>query len=116
MAPTKRPPRYDRARAVAELSARDARLRRLIERAGPFTPMLGSSQSPFEALLRSILYQQLHGKAATSPLIPPHSTCWTHPTSSSAPQACRTTRPSPSATSPPKPSTAPSPRWPESTA
>ena len=61
-----RPPRYDRALAVAELSARDAKLGRLIERAGPFTMKLAGAQSPFEALLRSIIYQQLHGKAAAA--------------------------------------------------
>ena len=61
-----RPPRYDRALAVAELSARDPKLGRLIERAGPFTLRLSASQSPFEALLRSIIYQQLHGKAAAA--------------------------------------------------
>ncbi len=61
-----RPPRYDRALAVAELSERDAKLGRLIERAGPFTLRLPGAQSPFEALLRSIIYQQLHGKAAAA--------------------------------------------------
>ena len=59
-------PPYDSAQAIAELSARDPKLRRLIERAGPFTLRLASTQSPFEALLRSILYQQLHGKAAAA--------------------------------------------------
>lgn len=61
-----RPPRYDRSLAIAELTASDPKLGRLIERAGPFTLKLGSSQSPFEALLRSIVYQQLNGKAAAS--------------------------------------------------
>ena len=63
---TTRPPRYDRALALAELSARDPRLARLIDRAGPFTLTLSQTQSPFEALLRSIIYQQLHGKAAAA--------------------------------------------------
>lgn len=58
--------RYDHAAAVAELSAADPKLRRLIERAGPFTMKLATSQSPFEALLESIIYQQLHGKAAAT--------------------------------------------------
>ena len=66
MTPGTRPPRYDRALALAELSARDPKLGRLIERAGPFTLRLPASQSPFEALLRSIIYQQLHGKAAAA--------------------------------------------------
>ena len=61
-----KPPKYDRALAVAELSARDPKLGRLIERAGPFTLKLAGAQSPFEALLRSIIYQQLHGKAAAA--------------------------------------------------
>ncbi len=61
-----RAPRYDHAAAVAELSAADPKLRRLIERAGLFTMKLATSQSPFEALLESIIYQQLHGKAAAT--------------------------------------------------
>ena len=59
-------PPYDAALAVQELSARDPKLARLIERAGPFTLKLASSLSPFEALLESIVYQQLHGKAAAA--------------------------------------------------
>jgi len=62
----RRVPSYDYALAVAELSAADAKLRKLIERAGPFTMKLASAQSPFEALLESIIYQQLHGKAAAT--------------------------------------------------
>jgi len=61
-----RKPAYDTAAALAHLSARDARLRRLIERAGPFTMKLAHRQSPFESLLEAIIYQQLHGKAAAS--------------------------------------------------
>jgi len=64
--PRSRAPRYDHAAAIAELSAADGKLRRLIERAGPFTMKLASAQSPFEALLESIIYQQLHGKAAAT--------------------------------------------------
>ena len=59
-----RPPSYDTERALAELTVHDKKLARLIERAGPFTLRLRSTQSPFEALLRAIVYQQLHGKAA----------------------------------------------------
>lgn len=66
MSTPSRPPRYDRALALTELSARDPRLARLIDRAGPFTLTLSHSQSPFEALLRSVIYQQLHGKAAAA--------------------------------------------------
>ncbi len=39
---------------------------RLIARAGPFTLRVASAQSPFEALVESIVYQQLHGKAAAT--------------------------------------------------
>ena len=62
---TKKPP-YDTAEAVRALSAADPKLGALIARAGPFTLRLPAEQSPFEALLRSILYQQLHGKAAAA--------------------------------------------------
>lgn len=61
----KKPP-YDTSLAVEELAARDPKLGRLIERAGPFTLKLPGTQSPFEALLRAIIYQQLHGKAAAA--------------------------------------------------
>ncbi len=62
---THQPP-YDSQIAVAALSAADPKLARLIERAGPFTLRLASKQSPFEALAESIIYQQLHGKAAAT--------------------------------------------------
>jgi DNA-3-methyladenine glycosylase II len=61
-----RPPRYDSARALAELSAADPKLAKLIQRAGPFRLRISSTQSPFEALVESIVYQQLHGKAAAT--------------------------------------------------
>jgi DNA-3-methyladenine glycosylase II len=61
-----RPPRYDTAQAIRELTDSDPRLARLIARAGPFRLTLASTQSPFEALVRSIIYQQLHGKAAAA--------------------------------------------------
>jgi DNA-3-methyladenine glycosylase II len=61
-----RAPRYDSAAAIAQLSAADPKLGKLIERAGPFTLRVASSQSPFEALVESIIYQQLHGKAAAT--------------------------------------------------
>ncbi|HTV07898.1 MAG TPA: hypothetical protein VMD97_02495 [Candidatus Aquilonibacter sp.] len=62
---THKPP-YDTAAAIAELSAADPKLRKLIERAGPFILRLPVEQSPFEALAESIIYQQLHGKAAAT--------------------------------------------------
>ena len=44
----------------------DASTAALIDRAGPFTLRLDSSLSPFASLVESILYQQLHGKAAAT--------------------------------------------------
>ena len=61
-----RSPRYDHPTALRELAAADPKLGRLIERAGPFTLQLATTQSPFEALVESIIYQQLHGKAAAT--------------------------------------------------
>lgn len=61
-----RAPQYDSEAAMAHLSAIDPKLGRLMKRAGPFTLRLASSQSPFEALVESIIYQQLHGKAAAT--------------------------------------------------
>ncbi len=63
--PTHKPP-YDPAAATAALSAADSKLAKLIARAGPFTLSLPAQQSPFEALAESIIYQQLHGKAAAT--------------------------------------------------
>src|ERR1700744_413027 len=58
--------RYDATLACRELAAADPKLGELIKRAGPFTLKLKSQHSPFEALLESIIYQQLHGKAAAA--------------------------------------------------
>jgi DNA-3-methyladenine glycosylase II len=52
--------------AIAHLRARDPKLGGLIDRAGPFKLHIDQSVSPFESLLESILYQQLHGKAAAT--------------------------------------------------
>jgi DNA-3-methyladenine glycosylase II len=57
---------FDPAEAIAHLRAADAKLASLIDRVGLFTLRLDSSPSPFESLLESILYQQLHGKAAAT--------------------------------------------------
>jgi DNA-3-methyladenine glycosylase II len=62
----RRPVRYDAERACRELAAADPKLGELIARAGPFGLRLKSQHSPFEALLESIIYQQLHGKAAAA--------------------------------------------------
>ncbi|MHB8303338.1 MAG: DNA-3-methyladenine glycosylase family protein [Acidobacteriaceae bacterium] len=56
--------RYDHMRACLELAAADARLAKLMERAGPFALQLKPTHSTLEALLESIVHQQLHGKAA----------------------------------------------------
>jgi DNA-3-methyladenine glycosylase II len=57
---------FDPVEAVEYLKSRDAKLGALIERVGPFALRLDASPSPFESLLESILYQQLHGKAAAT--------------------------------------------------
>jgi DNA-3-methyladenine glycosylase II len=60
-----RKPSYDSAAALHHLSAADPKLARLIQRV-PFTLRIASAQSPFEALVESIVYQQLNGKAAST--------------------------------------------------
>src|SRR5271155_4949183 len=52
--------------AVRHLKKADPLLGKLIERVGPFTMTVAETQSPFEALLESIVYQQLSGKAAAT--------------------------------------------------
>lgn len=59
-----RPVRYDYAGACRHLATSDARLAALMERVGPFRLRLKPTHSTFEALLESIVYQQLHGRAA----------------------------------------------------
>lgn len=57
---------YDPTAAVAHLRRADVHLATAIEAAGPFALQPRPLQSPFEALLRSIVYQQLSGKAAAT--------------------------------------------------
>jgi DNA-3-methyladenine glycosylase II len=57
---------FDPEEAIAHLKVSDPKLGALIDRAGPFTMRLDPLPSPFESLLESILYQQLHGKAAAT--------------------------------------------------
>ncbi len=57
-------PRYDYTRAIAELTARDRRLGALIKCLGPFDLTLHRTGDLYASLIRSIIYQQLHGKAA----------------------------------------------------
>jgi 3-methyladenine DNA glycosylase/8-oxoguanine DNA glycosylase len=57
---------FDPDAAVAHLRAADARLGRVIERAGPFRLELKQTASVFGALAEAIVYQQLNGKAAAT--------------------------------------------------
>jgi DNA-3-methyladenine glycosylase II len=57
---------FDPAEAIAHLKKNDAKLGVLIDCVGEFRLRLDLSPSPFESLLESILYQQLHGKAAAT--------------------------------------------------
>jgi DNA-3-methyladenine glycosylase II len=57
---------FDPELAAKHLGRVDPRMRHLIRRAGPFTLQPQRMQSPFEALARAIVYQQLSGKAAAT--------------------------------------------------
>lgn len=57
---------YDPALAVTRLAGADAKMARLIERVGDFTLPPHERRSPFDMLLRSIVYQQISGSAAAS--------------------------------------------------
>jgi DNA-3-methyladenine glycosylase II len=60
---------YDPEEALAHLRAKDAKLGALIDRVeaiGGFTLKLDTTGPPFHSLLESIIYQQLHGKAAAT--------------------------------------------------
>ena len=57
---------FDPAEAIAHLRKNDPKLSVLIDCVGEFKLRLDRSPSPFESLLESILYQQLHGKAAAT--------------------------------------------------
>jgi len=57
---------FDQRKAIEHLKSADPKLGALIDRVGPFKLRLDNSISPFESLLESILYQQLHGKAAAT--------------------------------------------------
>jgi DNA-3-methyladenine glycosylase II len=57
---------FDPDEAVKHLRASDPKLATLIDRVGPFRLRLDHTVSPFDSLLESILYQQLHGKAAAT--------------------------------------------------
>ncbi len=57
---------FDPEEAVARLRRADRTLARVIKEAGPFTHRPEKMQSPFQALLRAIVHQQLSGKAANT--------------------------------------------------
>ncbi len=57
---------FDPDEAVSVLQRADRKLARVIEKAGPFTHRPQKLQSPFHALLRAIVFQQLAGKAAAT--------------------------------------------------
>ena len=57
---------FDPVAAVEHLRSRDRRLAKFMERVGPFRLRPADLQSPFEALLESIVYQQLTGRAAAT--------------------------------------------------
>ena len=53
-------------KAQRYLSKSDKKLAALIERAGPCTLSRTDTISPYQSLVRSVVYQQLHGKAAAT--------------------------------------------------
>lgn len=55
---------FDADEACEHLRQSDRRLAKVIDRVGPFALQLESLQSPFQALFRAIVYQQLSGHAA----------------------------------------------------
>lgn len=55
---------YDPNQAISELSKADKKLGKAIQKIGEFQLQPQRMTSPFEALARSIIYQQLSGKAA----------------------------------------------------
>jgi DNA-3-methyladenine glycosylase II len=57
---------YEPEEAERFLSRADPVLAELIGRAGPFSMKLRPMRDPFEALARNIIYQQLHGNAASA--------------------------------------------------
>ena len=60
-----RPPSYDVAAAIEHLRGSHPRMKALIEQVGPCT-LTTHNRPPFEALVQSIVYQQLNGRAAAT--------------------------------------------------
>lgn len=59
-------PPFDLAAACAHLKRRDRTLGQLIRSVGPCELEIAARQSPYQALFRSIVYQQLNGTAAAA--------------------------------------------------
>jgi DNA-3-methyladenine glycosylase II len=57
---------FDLSSAMKYLAAKDKRLARLIAETPPFQIEIEEAQSPYEALLESIAYQSISGKAAAT--------------------------------------------------
>lgn len=57
---------FDHKEAIAHLSRIDRRLARLIEESIEFKLEIEAAQSPYEALLKAIVYQSISGKAAAT--------------------------------------------------
>jgi len=57
---------FDVDAAARHLAGRDARLKRLIGETSPFALVMEELRSPYEALLQSIAYQSISGKAAAT--------------------------------------------------
>lgn len=57
---------FDPNEAITHLRSADPVMAALIKRVGPYALKLTPADSLFEAMLRSIVYQQLHGKAAAT--------------------------------------------------
>ena len=59
-------PPYDLAAATRHVSAKDRDLARVIRKVGPCELEISARQSPYQALVESIVYQQLAGHAAAT--------------------------------------------------
>lgn len=57
---------YDLDTAAAHVAGSDPVMAALIERAGPCRIEIGRMDTPFQSLLRAIVFQQLNGKAAAT--------------------------------------------------
>ena len=57
---------FDLAEATRHLSAKDEKLASLIAETAPFQTEVNAAQSPYEALMESIAYQSISGKAAVT--------------------------------------------------